>query len=367
MNENPLVKSGDHPRYDYLDNIKWSLAILVILHHAAAIAGKDTFPINLPQVAEAYQYQYTILRSFQSVNQGFFMSLFFFISAYFVIPSYTKKGSRLFLKDKFKRLGVPTLATILVIDPLAMYISHDLPFFASLRDSFLQYGSMLRSLNLIMGVTWFCWTLIVFNVIFVLSRRFVSSEPPTVPEAGPLPSTLKILLFATLMIPFNYAGLYLMNVLGEDFLGFHLLKYFPMYIAMFCLGLQAQKKQWIQQLTFRHAFTWIVIWIAARIFLTPLSNMVSRPFEVIGMSIFLLYSCQTLFNGRNRLSQMLSRSAYAAYVLQIIPLCILGKIYMPYMTPFPVINFLILGATSVSITFLLAHLLLKAPFVGKIL
>ena len=44
-------------RYDYLDNIKWVLAVLVIFHHAAAIAGLDPFPLNLPRVIQSMQYQ----------------------------------------------------------------------------------------------------------------------------------------------------------------------------------------------------------------------------------------------------------------------------------------------------------------------
>nr|WP_305842979.1 hypothetical protein [Photobacterium leiognathi] len=43
---------------------------------------------NLPPVKESMQYQYEILDTFVIINASFFMSLFFFISAYFVIPSH---------------------------------------------------------------------------------------------------------------------------------------------------------------------------------------------------------------------------------------------------------------------------------------
>ena len=33
-------------RYDFLDNIKWFITILVILHHSASVAGLDPIGFN---------------------------------------------------------------------------------------------------------------------------------------------------------------------------------------------------------------------------------------------------------------------------------------------------------------------------------
>ncbi len=366
----PSVSRKERPhavRYDYLDNIKWTLAIMVILHHAAAIAGLDKFPINFPLVDKSLQYQYGILRTFQSVNQGFFMSLFFFISAYFVAPSYDRKGAKVFLQDKLVRLGIPTLVTILLIDPVALYICGDTPFFESMGKAFQMYGSMLLSGNMVVGVTWFCWALIVFNSAYVFVSKLRPAGAHSSAAPAPIPSTIRILLFGVLMIPCNYLGLYLMDTLGEDFLGFHLLKYFPMYVAMFCFGIQAQKNNWLDQLTFKHAFTWIVVWILAMIFLKPFSGMVSRPFEVMGMSIFLLYGFKTLYGSTNNWTRLLSRSAYAAYLIQIIPLCIFGKLLLPHMTQYPVVNFFLVGLPSVSTAFFAAHFLCKLPLLKRVI
>lgn len=362
----PGRATGTRARFDYLDNIKWTLAVLVILHHSAAVAGLDPFPINLAHVPPSERYQYSILRTFQSINQGFFMSLFFFISAYFVRPSYAKRGPWLFMKGKLKRLGIPTVLTILLIDPVAFSIAKDGPFWDAMRQVVPSYAGMLKSWNMIMGVTWFCWALLVFNAAYVLVRTFSPSGKVTPELPTPFPGFFKILLFATAMIPVNFFALHAMNVVGENFLGFHLLKYFPIYVAMFCFGLLAQKNQWLDELTLRHAFTWIVVWIMARVFLNPLSLMVSRPFEVIGMSIFLLYSYKALFNSTTNWSKRLSRVAYAAYVIQVIPLCLIGKMYEPYMTRYPLMNFVLIGIAGVIVTFLLAHFICKTPVLRRL-
>ncbi|WP_206666385.1 acyltransferase family protein [Pseudodesulfovibrio senegalensis] len=362
----PGISSGTSVRFDYLDNIKWTLAVLVILHHSAAVAGLDPFPINLPHVHPSERYQYGILRTFQSINQGFFMSLFFFISAYFVRPSYAKKGPWLFMKGKLKRLGIPTVLTILLIDPVALSIASDGAFWDAMRLVVPSYADMLQSWNMIMGVTWFCWALIVFNAVYVLVRAVAPSGKVAPALPAPFPGFFKILLFATAMVPVNFLALHAMNVVGEDFLGFHLLKYFPMYVAMFCFGLLAQKNQWLDELNLKHAFTWIVVWIMARVFLNPLSLMVSRPFEVIGMSIFLLYSYKTLFNSTTYWSRRLSRVAYAAYVIQVVPLCLIGKMYEPHMTQYPLVNFVLIGISGVIITFSLAHFICKTPVLRRV-
>ena len=353
-------------RFDYLDNIKWVLAILVILHHSAAIAGLDPFIINFPQVIESERYQYGILSMFQGINQGFFMSLFFFISAYFVAPSYNKKGAKKFLQGRLVRLGIPLLLTIVFIDPLALYIAEDVPLQVSIIKAIGYYTTMLKSYNMQMGVTWFCWSLLIFNAFYVLFRVTGLSVKAPKQKKSPLPSFTTMLLFAIAMIPVNYLGLYLMNVLGKDFLGFHLLKYFPMYIAMFYFGIQAQKNNWIEQLTFKHVFSWFVIYIIAKIFLSSFSELLSRPFEVIGMSTILLYGFKALYNFKNIRTKRLSRAAYAAYVIQVVPLTIIGKTLMPHMTQFPVLNFIMVAIPAVIVTFVLAHYLCKLPLLGRV-
>ena len=46
------------------------------------------------------------------------MCVFFFISGYFTPSSLARKGLRGFLRDKFKRLGLPFLVCTLVVFPL---------------------------------------------------------------------------------------------------------------------------------------------------------------------------------------------------------------------------------------------------------
>ncbi|MCP4476156.1 MAG: hypothetical protein GY821_16670 [Gammaproteobacteria bacterium] len=89
------MKNGqfDQPmRYDFLDNLKWVLTILVILHHAAATAGLDPIGFNLPKVSSFNQWQYKLLNSFQGNNQSFFMGVFSLFQPFLSFPRIRRKG-----------------------------------------------------------------------------------------------------------------------------------------------------------------------------------------------------------------------------------------------------------------------------------
>ncbi|WP_251875608.1 acyltransferase family protein [Grimontia kaedaensis] len=348
-------------RYDYLDNIKWVMTILVILHHSAATAGLDPIGYNLPHVEEAMQYQYQILDTFNRINQSFFMSLFFFISAYFVIPSFERKGAGTFMLDKLKRLGIPILITLFLFFPIG-----SLEFATSNLKGFFLHG------NIDLGVTWFCWTLIVFSGVYVLCRT-ISEGNQKVYIDKPFPALWKIVLFAVIMIPVNFFGLYLMEVLGQNFLGFHLLKYFPIYVSMFYFGIVAYKYQWLDKLEFKHAFSGILMWIVATVFISRLTSgfglndeMVTRGFTAIGMSMFLLYIFKMLFNKKGKLSSMLARSAFAAYVVQNVPMYFTADFYQHFMTQTPLINFVVIAIPSVVGSFAIGYLICKTPVLKRI-
>ena len=82
-------------RIHYLDNIKWSLTIVMMIHYVL-IYTQEMYP----KYKENFDYV-------SSLDQTFFIDFFFLISGYFLIPSYLKKGQKLFNKDKIEFLLLP--------------------------------------------------------------------------------------------------------------------------------------------------------------------------------------------------------------------------------------------------------------------
>ena len=80
-------------RLYFIDNIKIALMMLVVAHHAGQAYGPGGWWFFLDD--ESINW----LGRFFSVNAAFFISMFFFLSAYFLPPSIVRKGP----KTVFKR------------------------------------------------------------------------------------------------------------------------------------------------------------------------------------------------------------------------------------------------------------------------
>ena len=112
----PPSKLQPSERYVYLDNLKTALTCLVVLHHVfGAFSGGGSLGLSVGNFRNSFQ---PILVSLQILDQAWFMSAFFFVSAFFSPNSLAKKGTRQFLLDKFYRLGWPLLIYFFIISPL---------------------------------------------------------------------------------------------------------------------------------------------------------------------------------------------------------------------------------------------------------
>ena len=108
----------------YIDNIRWTMIILVISMHAA-----DTYSLfrNWYFVDRRPLSPATILvfGAWQMYVQAFFMGLLFFIAGFFVPSSFERKGALGFLRDRTIRLGIPVLLYMFAIGPATeYYVAH---------------------------------------------------------------------------------------------------------------------------------------------------------------------------------------------------------------------------------------------------
>ena len=222
--ENAAAATPPAPRQQYLDSLKATLTVLVVLHHTVgAFAGGGSLGLSVGNFRNALQ---PFLRAFQVLQQSYFMSLFFFISAYFSPASVERKGVLPFLKDRFTRLGMPFLPFVLLAGPLAL-----------LPVQYITSGAMTYSLYT--GPLWFVLWLGIFHYGYA-----------TVAEAGglgrflqlPLPSPFILLL----------AGLGLGTLQGLQLLffpGFPLMPIsfgsLPFDIAFYVGGVAARRNRWL--------------------------------------------------------------------------------------------------------------------------
>ena len=180
MTNQPIAPKPAGNRSCVLDYLRAAIIVLVVFLHAVLAYPtwgsfkpthyvESTAPIIDPQKTAAFDLVPVLLN-------GFFMALMFFISGLFVWKSLAKKGAASFLKDRWKRLGIPYVLALAVIMPLAYY------------PSFLQTGaegdvfSYWCGWSWISGPTWFLSMLLVFNALAALAISVVGPSRNAVPE-----------------------------------------------------------------------------------------------------------------------------------------------------------------------------------------
>ena len=148
------------------------LVILVLAHHSA-IAYFQGVPIArtplliVPMLWRAFPVvdrgaRSVILTVFVGFNDTFFMALMFLLSGLFVWSSLKRKGNGPFIRDRFKRLGIPFLFAAAIIAPLAYYPSYLLAGgrgVAGYVHDWLSFGDWPT------GPAWFIWLLLAFDLV----------------------------------------------------------------------------------------------------------------------------------------------------------------------------------------------------------
>jgi fucose 4-O-acetylase-like acetyltransferase len=143
----PDVQSKAVSRLLFVDNIRTSLTILVLLFHLMiTYAGAGSW-----YYTEGREDLVTTVLGvwFLTVNQAYFMGLFLLISAYFVPGSYDRKGAGRFLKDRLIRLGIPLALYSWVIRPLLAYLDS-----VRFPDGWPPFWSFHRQLSQKRGGVW---------------------------------------------------------------------------------------------------------------------------------------------------------------------------------------------------------------------
>ena len=353
-------------RIDYFDNIKWILAIIIINFHSFYY-----FQGVYPKYSNAFNYVIEF-------NSSYPMELFFFISAFFVIPSFLKKGKREFNKDKIVRLGSGILLTLFVVDQV-LYIMNNWgqkSIFYLYVYNLMNTHSWKPLFNLqwaqFLGVAWFCWVLLIMTLIWTY---FTNKEAIKNKADKPLPSFVTIILFCIFMIPINCFAWVLMSVLGDDFLGIRLMQYLPTYIAAFIIGIHCYKNQWIYKIDKTYGFFGLVLVLICISFswsLFPGMTVGSFYFIplhtgcAIGMCLFIIYVFKTYFNRSNTFTKILARASFPAYLVQFIFLNALFKYFEPTASWNPWAVTLFVGAMATICSFVLGIILNQLPYTRRV-
>lgn len=232
-------------RMIYIDNLRIMLTILVIMHHFAISYGAPG-GFYYRELGPMSNISELLLTLMLAINQAFFMGFFFMISSYFSAGSVDRKGVRPYFIDRSKRLGIPLLLYILVIDPLLIFITQRTAGETqTLWQSLSEHYSSVHNFGT--GQLWFVAALLIFSLAYAIWRRFLKHAQET-RESSPGNSVIATFALALGVGTFLVRIWVPVGVVIVPILGFQA-AHFPQYIALFAAGVIAYRRSWFETVT----------------------------------------------------------------------------------------------------------------------
>src|SRR5215475_13190314 len=117
------VKAGAKARNGGIDALRAAVTLLVVFHHTAitygAIGGWYYREID----PSTKSLGGILLILFCTINQAWFMGLFFLLAGYYTPASYDRHGPAGFARERLLRLGIPLLIYFFLLHPLTVALA----------------------------------------------------------------------------------------------------------------------------------------------------------------------------------------------------------------------------------------------------
>lgn len=249
----------------FLDNLKWLLALVVVVFHSAC-AYSSASPWWYVAEPDSFS-SFDIFLLFVDITA---MPLFFFIAGYLTQPSLERYGSLRFLLRKVRRLVLPWAVGVSTAGPIVMYLGYyyrmgnlgyqPLPFFPFwkmyMADGLRLYTGSLPSIDQFsLHHFWFISLLFAFFLVLVLVHPVLPVYESQVErnDNRPPPSTVKpsVVVVAVTVVGFTLLNLRFHDVTNLDFswvIVGSFLQFQPtrllIYGCYFIFGLYAFHRRW---------------------------------------------------------------------------------------------------------------------------
>ena len=380
------TSSAQHPekqRLFYLDNLRTFLTALVICHHTGIAYGAPGGWYYIAPPSEG-SIAPVLLTFIAIINQSFFMSLFFMVSAFFTPPSYDRKGPNQFLKDRFIRLGIPLLVYFFLLNPSLMYVVFRLD--GRTQESYLGFMSHSIIGESGLGPLWFVLTLLIFASVYV-ALRVAARASRKKQRTLPLPTNRQILIIVIGIGLINFL-VRLRFPLGWQILNLQI-PYFPLYICMYIFGVWAYRYSWLDSLRAGQANLWFGVSVGLIVLLPVIMVLggasdggaeafkggahwqafvyaLFDPVLCVGISMKLLLVFRNRFNTENGLTRRMARSAYTVYIIH--PYFVVCGTFLFVGLPLdPMIKYMALCPLAIATCFIVSNVIRQAPLLRRVL
>lgn len=370
-----------------LDTLRAILVAWIIGGHALlGYSSVGGWAYDEVQEVTFHQDVELVLAAIMGPSALFLMGSFFLIAGLFAPHALDRKGPAVFAKERSLRLGLPFVASALVIWPLSIWLAY-----RSTGRS-VSYGFLLtgRTRLIDSGGLWFAEVLLVFSLAYALWRVLARAPELTRPATGDRPVTgpemLTLAIAITLVTAISRRW---MSARGTQYLDLHLWQW-PQLAGMFVLGIVAARRGLAVRVPERlgRVSGWATLGlvlsaplVAVLFGIDDLGGDVSpflsgwtkqalllaayEGFLVVFGSLWLLRLAQRKLRRETVFRTKMARSSFAAFILQGPVLIVLAVAMRPLPLPAEV-KAPVLGAAAIAGCFFLGWLLVTRTRVGRI-
>jgi len=378
-------------RLEYIDNLRLYIIILVIAQHLAiTYSGIGYWYYMDPTYTNVNPLQSFVFLFYLSFTQGYFMGLLFLIAGYFIPLSYDRKGFRKFAADRLIRLGVPTILFVIIINPITKFILSC--FQDSGSHNFLSfYVDYIISFPLIRGVgpLWFTLALLVFTIVYALTRKVYTVNVNTAVHDKDFPKFSRVSALILLIGVCTFL-VRISQPVGSNIMTIQFC-FFAQYAIMFIVGIKCKRNEWFEKLSYKSGKKWLIAGVLTgfigweillhivgalgeqyAVLLGGISWLSAvyalwESFVAVSMSVGLLSLFKEKFNKQSKFIRTVSDNAFSVFVFHT-PFIVTFALLMTPVRLNPAVKFLILVPLSITICFLFSGLIIrKISFLKKLL
>jgi surface polysaccharide O-acyltransferase-like enzyme len=373
----------------WIDYLRSAITVLVVAHHASlayttfASFNKQAYILSTHPIVD--QQRWIGLDIFENFNDVFFMSLMFFISGIFVLPSLSRKGVSAFIRDRFYRLFLPFAAGVTLLMLIAYYPayyvahgSHDIKNYVI--DYFTTEAWPV-------GPPWFIWVLFLYNIIIALLYPLLKNKTIGNLRPGILIISLTLITWILYVPMAMWLGPYTWTGIGPfDFQESRILLYFGYFILGALAGNTTSGEGIFSNKFIKQWPLWIAVCLLMYTLLTvipgPLTQMVehgklpSLAGWQIYYAIYVLsctFSCiafltsfKALIHSPKGWWNSLSANAYSIYLVHYIFVVWCQYALLSVSAP-AFVKFITTFVVALAGSWLLSHLIRKHPLIKKYL
>ena len=364
----------------WIDYLRVAVIVGVIGAHVSLIYALDVGWYYEERTAS--EVAKAILAGAFSPGLLFGMGLLFFVAGFFTPPGLERKGARRFVVDRLWRLGVPTVAYLLLVNPAMNF------FGDSAMGEGETVGDYFRRTywdDVELGVAWFMAALLAFSLAYAAWRwrHPVLIGPHTPLRPGDLVKVGVFIAVASFIVRLEFP------VLSGDVAWTLNLWEYPQMSALFGLGVHASEQGWLssgltrqtRRACGRAATVGVVlaVVVGAGLAITedPQPFLGGLRFEAtliplieatlaLGMSLWAIDWFRRRGNRSGTLVRGLGRGSFAAYLVHA-PLIILLAIALRDVGLPAELKFLVVFGLGVVASFWLGWLATRSRVAGRIL